>query len=215
MSFNRLAYDTCAYEQQLNQSKGPGEYTLNVPKATCEPCFPENPQYRVQNQGVSTVGKNHIKNVDVESDLKGQSRLASKCAKNNFMPNCDTYKLTHYRDCVMTTEETRTTNPASNLRGTGWNRWEWLCLNPQDKVSFNNYPNGITPFDSYVNNIQLVKDNHRPCLPTPLDQEAALPGGKYVEEGELCNQGLGCEIKNVWEVPTSAPSVQWRQPQDL
>ena len=53
------------------------------------------------------------------------------------------------------------------------------------------------------------------CLPKPLDQEACLPGGKYVEEGELCNQGLGCEIKSVWEVPTSAPSVQWKQPQNL
>ena len=215
MSFNRLTYDTCAYEQQLNQAKGPGEYTLNVPKATCEPCFPADPRHKLQNQGSSTVGKNQFINVDVESDLKGQTRLASKCATNNFMPNCDTHKLTHYRDCVMTTEETRTTNPASNLRGTGWNRWEWLCLNPQDKVSFDNYPNGITPFDSYVNNKQLVKDNHRPCLPTPLDQEAALPGGKYVEEGDICNELLGCEIKNIWEVPTSAPSVQWRQPQNL
>jgi len=215
MSFNRLAYDTCAYEQQLNQAKGPGEYTLNVPKATCEPCFPADPRHKLQNQGSSTVGKNQFINVDVESDLKGQTRLASKCATRNFMPNCETNKLTHYRDCVMTSEETRTTNPSSNLRGTGWNRWEWLCLNPQDKVSFENYPNGITPFDSYVNNRQLVKDNHRPCLPKPLDQEAGLPGGKYVEEGELCNQGLGCEINNVWEVPTSAPSVQWRQPQDL
>ena len=48
MSFNRLGYDTCAYEQELNQSIGPGEYTLNVPSVTCEPCFSANPSSRIQ-----------------------------------------------------------------------------------------------------------------------------------------------------------------------
>ena len=86
------------------------------------------------------------------------------------MPNCDTYELTHYRDCLMTSEETRTTNPACNLRGTGWNRWEWLCLDPQERVEI--------PFDHNINNRILVKDNHRPCIPKPLDQTLSMP--KYM-----------------------------------
>jgi len=217
MSFNRLEYDTCAYEQELNQSTGAGRYVLNVPSVSnCEPCYASDPRYGQVQQGSSTVGKSIYKNVDVESDLLGQTRLASKCQTQNFMPSCETPELSHYKDCPLVSEETRTTNPPCNLRGTGWNRWEWLCLNPQDKVSFDNYPNGLTPFDSYVCNRLLAKDNHRPCLPTPVDQEAALPGGKYIEEGDvLCMKGFGCDVENVWEVPTSAPSVQWKQPQNL
>ena len=206
MSFNRLGYDTCAYEQNLNQSKGPGEYVLNVPRYSCEPCFPENPRNKLQGGGASTVGKGNFLNVDIESDLKGQTRLASKCAAQNFMPSCEAPKLTHYRDCLLTSEETRTTNPPCNLRGTGWNRWEWLCINPQDKVSFNNYPNGLTPFDSYIDSVRMAKDNHRPCLPTPLNQEESLPNGKYVEEADLCDTIIGDKINDVWEVPTDVPN---------
>ena len=65
MSFNRLAYDTCAYEQQLNQSTGPGEYTMNVPQTSCEPCFPADPSHRLQKLGSSTVGNGVFINVDV------------------------------------------------------------------------------------------------------------------------------------------------------
>ena len=211
MSFNRLAYDTCAYEQVLNQSVGPGEYTLNVPQAHCEPCFPSDPSVALQKQGVSTVGRSVFKNVEVESELKGQTRLASKCASENFMPNCQGPELSHYKDCFIPAEETRTTNPACNLRGTGWNRWEWLCLNPQDNVSFDNYPNGSFPFDANINNRLVVKDNHRPCIPVPLDQTSALPNGRIEEQGPLCVNGVTCDIKNVWQVPTSEPSVHWKQ----
>ena len=42
--------------------------------------------------------------------------------------------LKHWKDCYIPAEDTRLSNPSCNLRGTGWNRWEWLCLNPQDRV---------------------------------------------------------------------------------
>ena len=52
------------------------------------------------------------------------------------------------------------------MRGLG-NRWEWLCLDPQEKV--------LIPFDHNINNRIIVKDNHRPIIPKPLDQSLALP----------------------------------------
>ena len=143
----------------------------------------------------STVGNGVFINVDVESDLKGQTRVASKCAAKNFMPNCDTYKLTHYRDCLITSEETRTTNPACNLRGTGWNRWEWLCQNPQDKA--------LVPFDYLINNRLVVRDNHRPCIPTPLDQSDSLP--------PLGPQEVSQQFSATCPPPQEAPSVHWRK----
>jgi hypothetical protein len=66
-----------------------------------------------------------------------------------------------------TTENTRLSNPSCNLRGTGWNRWEWLCQDPQERVEI--------PFDYNINNRLVVRDNHRPLIPKPLDQSAALP----------------------------------------
>ena len=59
-----------------------------------------------------------------------------------------------------TAEEIRTSNPPCNLRGTGWNRWEWLCMDPQERV--------LMPFDNMVSNRIIVKDNHRPCVPNPI-----------------------------------------------
>jgi hypothetical protein len=56
------------------------------------------------------------------------------------------------------------------LRSTGWNRWEWLCQNPQDKA--------LMPFDFLISNRLMMKDNHRPCLPKPLDQCAMNPEPK-------------------------------------
>ena len=43
-----------------------------------------------------------------------------------------------------TVESTLLSNPPQNLRGTGWNRFEWLCLDPQDRV--------LIPFDHNINN---------------------------------------------------------------
>jgi hypothetical protein len=60
-------------------------------------------------------------------------------------------------------------NPPCTLRGTGWNRWEWLCRNPQD--------NALMPFDAYVDTSLVIKDNHRPTLACPIDQAIAMPPG--------------------------------------
>ena len=50
-------------------------------------------------------------------------------------------------------------NPPCTLRGTGWNRWEWLCQNPQNRA--------IVPFNRGlfigVNTNLMARDNHRPC----------------------------------------------------
>ncbi len=62
-------------------------------------------------------------------------------------------------------------NPPCTLRGTGWNRWEWLCRDPQ--------LNTLVPFDTLIDSVLVVKDNHRPLLQRPLDQTAVLPPGKH------------------------------------
>ena len=101
-----------------------------------------------------------------------------------------------FKDCtLLQQEDTRLSNPACNLRGTGWNRWEWLCHDPQERV--------LMPFDYHINTNILERDNHRPCVPEPMDQTMSLPVPN--------NEPIRNEIVATRAVPTGPPSVQWQQ----
>ena len=173
MSFNTLDYDTCAYKEELSESIGPGEYQLNTPFISCTDCYNKDPQMILQRSGGS-VARN-IKMIDVDSELSNINRKLSNCSNDRFIPKFDkdgnidnNIDLVNFTNCNMpTTENTRLSNPSCNLRGTGWNRWEWLCQDPQERVEI--------PFDYNINNRLVVRDNHRPLVPKPLDQSAALP----------------------------------------
>lgn len=78
MSFNRLAYDSCAYTKTLQQSTDPLDYNLFKGKyESCKECpigsFTNNLEF-----GAKT---------DVESDLKGQTRINSRCPTKKFPAN--------------------------------------------------------------------------------------------------------------------------------
>lgn len=78
MSFNRLTYDSCAYSKTLQQSTDPLEYNLFLGKfESCNDCpigdFPVNLDFTSR--------------ADVESDLKGQTRMGSKCPSEKFPTN--------------------------------------------------------------------------------------------------------------------------------
>jgi hypothetical protein len=173
MSFNRLDYDTCAYKQELSESIGPGEYQLSTPNISCEDCFTKDPQLIMQRAGAS-VAKN-ISMVDMDSELMNITRKLSDCSANDFIPKFNakgdidnSVENVHFKDCgIPTIENTRLSNPSCNLRGTGWNRWEWLCNNPQER--------SLMPFDTNVSNRLMFKDNHRPVKPKLIDQTPMLP----------------------------------------
>ena len=82
MSSNRLTYDKCAYKQNLQQSVGPVDYMLDPVKYEhCNKC-------RMELGVVSGTAVSHISGnlVDLESDLRGQTRAASKCPEYDYMP---------------------------------------------------------------------------------------------------------------------------------
>jgi len=169
MSSNRLNFDTCQYKQKISESIGPGNYMINTPPISCDSCYPYSPSIRLQRQGASVDTTKPL--IDIDSELLNITRPASKCPSRKWIPNNCTDRpasqLTHFRDCTFPAEETRNSNPPCNLRGTGFNRWEWTCMNPQERVEI--------PFDWNINNRIIVKDNHRPCVPTPVDQTLVLP----------------------------------------
>jgi hypothetical protein len=64
--------------------------------------------------------------------------------------------LVNLPDCHFPVENTRLSNPPSTLRGTGWNRFDPLCLDPQDQIFF--------PGEYHIPTRMVFRDNFRPCL---------------------------------------------------
>jgi hypothetical protein len=85
MSSNRLSYDTCAYKKELDQSTGQLSYNINPIKfENCSKC-------RMELGIVGGTAVSHIKGnlVDLENDLRGQTRQASLCPSQHYQPACD------------------------------------------------------------------------------------------------------------------------------
>ena len=84
MSSNRLSYDSCAYQKTLQQSTGPLDYMMYTGKyENCAKCRIEFGV--VGGNGVSLYSGNLV---DLESDLRGQTRQASLCPKTMYTPEC-------------------------------------------------------------------------------------------------------------------------------
>ena len=227
MSSTRPTTDTCEAKQSLAESMGPGAYRLNEPKV-CDVCYPVDPHYRLQKVGDSLVANHNLIDIDSElngltrkysrcpqtkwtpqcgGDNQGgypcgQGVIDATCYGADGKPPADGQRcpdgyakgMVHMRDCATRVDETRTTNPPCNLRGTGINRWEWLCQDPQASV------NAFSERARWgVSNRIVVKDNHRPCLPQPVDQSPALP--KYGDLG--CMETTSTCI--TYALPTQPP----------
>ncbi|KAG2424909.1 hypothetical protein HXX76_014067 [Chlamydomonas incerta] len=145
----------------LAQATGVGSYMLGTPapQPVCD-LFPD-PCMRAQNRGAATCDFPAI--VDMSTELRGTARKYSKCAAYYKLEKpCSPAPLTMCGSEV-TSEDTRMSNPPCTLRGQGVNRWEWLPRDPQATA--------LLPFSTNVSNRLLAKDNHRPCLAEPIDQE--------------------------------------------
>lgn len=168
MSATSLQQDSCTYQEKIRRSTGPGTYMINTPANDCYPCAQDvsgDPYLRFQHWGPNTCAPGFA--VDDGSELLGLNYKSSKCSTDAYTPG--KYPASGKcvvpgankpaRECAPPTEDTRLSNPPCTLRGTGWNRWEWLCWNPQDRA--------IVPFEYNVNYRLLAKDNHVPCIPDP------------------------------------------------
>ena len=223
MSFNRLNYDTGAYTQNLNESVGPGIYQIYRPATRCTPCLNYDPQVQQDSNGVSFKKNQFMIDVDSElsgitrkntrnpvkkyipkcpdttctsGEVCGQG-VVGACKNKDDLKRGQRFgdnERIDLQDCGFRTEDTRLSNPPCTLRGTGWNRWEWLCKNPQNRVE--------VPFDWNISNRIVVKDNHRPCIPDPISVQPALPKG-----GKLPCDKVNSTCANY----TNAPSVHWRK----
>lgn len=198
MSFSKLSYDTCAYNKYLEESVGVGKYMINTPSVSCKKdCFYPSPYVRLDKFGVAKCNNKEL--VDVDSELLGLNVKQTKCPKEkNFDSKyCDNEKLTDCADTFMSPEDTKLSNPPCTLRGTGWNRWEWLCENPQNMA--------LMPFEREIQNRLIVKDNHRPCIPNLKSNDDVMPS----HYGDT-NCYTDAEVVSMYEEKETTPFIHWR-----
>ena len=82
MSSNRLMYDTCAYKKKLDESTGPLAYHLNPLKyENCNKCRME-----LGILGGPSVSQIRGNLVDLENELRGQTRPLSQCPSKKYQP---------------------------------------------------------------------------------------------------------------------------------
>lgn len=89
-SSGRTLYDDCAYSKRLNESISPGDYRLYAGYFENDKAcggLDERPRWG--------------KIVDVETDLKNQNRLLSKCVDDKYNPKCEKSKT-----CISTFDRT-------------------------------------------------------------------------------------------------------------
>jgi hypothetical protein len=218
MASCKSAYDVCSYKYQLAQEIGPGVYQLTRPDNQVVPVLPRDPRFISQTSGVS-ISKN-TSLIDIDSELIGIGRNLTRCPDRKYMPDgnasfhcgaqtgkvrngcqpfdkvcVDNTEVLKFADNGLYSEDTRLSNPACTLRGTGFNRWSWLPADPQERVT--------EEFDFQINTKLLSKDNHRPCLPNPVNQYNTYPRP---------NKAPICEtIVPVQYAPTLPPSVSWQR----
>ena len=167
-AWNRRMYDGCKTTDDLRVSTGPGRYALDEPPQYCNACFAPEPTTRVQRWGAS-LNSQYIK-TDVESDLLNLNRPTTKTICDQYNPMTNTVNAAapvKTKDCEFPQTFSRLVDPPCTLRSSGWNRWEWLCQNPQEGV--------MVPFDNLVTTRLAAKDSFRPCIPKPMSVAGALP----------------------------------------
>ena len=161
-NFNRLMYDIDEINKNAAQVRNFENYQFEVPAVSCNECYQANPGVKMGHS------KNHggIRNVSIETDLRNNINNAT-CDENGCLAQRldNTEYVNNVNDCNIVTEDTRLSNPASNLRGTGWNRSEW----PIRPIKLDNR--------NMISSRNLLKDNLIIPDAVPLDQSAALPKG--------------------------------------
>jgi hypothetical protein len=172
-NWTRNRADDCHLEDDVRITTGPGRYVTEAPNAYCNASFAPEPTVRQQRWGASQV-ETYTK-TDVESDLFNINRTTTKAVCGQYDPNDNRMNGAGKRaikEASFPQTHARLNDPPCTLRGTGWNRWEWLCQNPQEGV--------MMPFDWYVPGRLLHKDAHRPCIPTPLSPAPVLPAPQHL-----------------------------------
>jgi hypothetical protein len=153
MAFTKIKYDDCRTKKALQQTTDPGRWILNVPGNGDNPCYMEDPQIIPQKWGANL----RTNTINLESDLRGVNRYLSRdcLGKNEYQKYNVSNKEIQYPTCSqLTTEQSRSTNPAWWYRDLEQVDWYYPQINPQI--------NTCLPFQNNLSTRVLEKDYFTP-----------------------------------------------------
>ena len=194
-NWSRGRYDEGTLEIDTRQSTAPLEYLLDPNYAErCNQCFATGEGW-IAKQGVSYDTSKPL--VDTESELFQLNRLLTKDPNYRYLPSCpqcngcdsglicgDGFgsgcaqcqpKLFNFAGCGSRFEFSRLSNPTCTLKESGVNRFDIVCLNPQDPTRWE------VQGEVGICSRMVFVDNSVPCVPVPLDDTSLRPiGGDVV-----------------------------------
>lgn len=166
-SQSNLINDDCAYQRRLHESTSPLMYNINpIAYESCTKCHMAYPGFSgaLGGQGFG-IGPDRV---DIDSDLRGQTRLLTNCPTHKYNPSsykycgacsacdqgipcpnncnhCRTRDVSHLRDCrpgIIPIEslDTRAFDSCNPLGEKYVNRFDFLCANPQAPQRIFNTP---------------------------------------------------------------------------
>lgn len=183
---NRLMYDKCAYAHRLYESTSPLNYNIFPPAyESCKKCWMPYVGFIGHLGGTGGSNPVHPTDIDLESDLRNQTRIASLAPRHKYIPRCNgrckKNQLTGYPcsgDCQMVNTnnppecfdarqsivplesvDSRAFKPCNNLAGVHINRFEpGLLEDPQHPSRIFKYNNAR--FRMGMDTNQLERDRH-------------------------------------------------------
>jgi hypothetical protein len=147
-SMTRYRHDLNKMVENNEISTGPGRWALGVPNAYGNAVFAPDPTIRQQKWGASHDMSST--KTDVESDLRNLGRPTTRSACGQYSPEQGVRQLTAMPEADFPMTHARLVDPPCTLRGSGWNRWAWLCQDPQENV--------MMPFEWGVDSRHATKD---------------------------------------------------------
>lgn len=178
--FTNLIYDKDAYNDEVARSTRPMEYRLDPNFSTnCNTCFaPYGPRGGHDN---AVAAGNQI---DVDSILRGLTKVHSKANRYQIPDSLDSYKTVAPPRCHsrIDPEYSRHTHPAHQIKGLNVPdlRFHYPLHDPQCNI-----------FEPFAINTRLqAKDNHRTPWQIPLDQSDAFPVEKKTRRN--CRVTIDC-----------------------
>jgi hypothetical protein len=166
-SMTRYKHDVSKMVENNEISTGPGRWALGVPNAYGNAAFVATATTINQKWGAShdmTSTK-----TDVESDLKNLGRPTVRTTCGQYQPEqgaAVAERLTAMPEADFPQTASHLVDPPCTLRGTGINRWQWLCENPQENV--------MVPFEYLVDSRHAAKDSVYHAMDKPLETSKAV-----------------------------------------
>jgi len=176
----RYKHDVGKMVENNEISTGPGRWALGVPNAYGNAVYVPNVTTINQKWGASHIMSST--KTDVESDLTNRGRPTVRTTCGQYQPEEGlllAQQLTPMPESNFPQTSSHLVDPPCTLRGTGINRWQWLCENPQENV--------MVPFEYLADSRHASKDAiydqiRQPIASSPLVRDRQLLcSSMYVE----------------------------------